>query len=167
MASIASASRAASGSLEAVGGDGAVNGAGGRGGIRRSDSEHTLDSAGQSSSIVEQGPQMQVSMPGTGSYLKLVSAARSHLLSLVHKSKSRSIPAYLLRERWDGGVPADDPSAKAKKYRGEFVGVLPARTRKWKQFYGLSFDWVLAECLGAGLVELFDTKSVGLAVRIS
>ena len=87
-------------------------------------------------------------------------------MSFVTKSKFRQIPIYLLRERWDGGMSADDSAAKAKKYRGESTGVLPIRTRKWKQFYGLSFDWTLAECLGAGLVEVFETGSVGQAVRI-
>ena len=82
------------------------------------------------------------------------------------KSKFQEIPVYLLRERWNGGVSADDSAARAKKYRGEFTGVLPRGTRKWKQFYGLSFDWTLAECLGAGLVEVFETGSVGQAVRI-
>jgi hypothetical protein len=43
--------------------------------------------------------------------------------------------------------------------------VLPGRTRKWKDFHGLKFEWVLAECLGAGLVEVFETGSVGLGVR--
>lgn len=96
-----------------------------------------------------------------------MTAARSHLVSLAMKSRFREIPVYLLRERWDGGIAADDPAAKAKKYRGEFAGVLPSRTRKWKRFYGLSFDWALAECLGAGLVEVFETGSVGQAVRIT
>ena len=77
------------------------------------------------------------------------------------KSKFREIPTYLLRERWDGGISADDPAAKAKKYRGEFTGVPPSRTRKCKQFCGLSFDWTLAECLGAGLIEIFETGNVG------
>lgn len=95
-----------------------------------------------------------------------MSAARSHLVSLAIKSKFREVPVHLLRERWEGGVSADVPAAKTKKYRGEFTGSLPSRTRKWKQFYGLSFDWTLAECLGAGLVEVFETGSVGQAVRI-
>ena len=95
-----------------------------------------------------------------------MNAARSHLVSLISKSRFKEIPLYLLRERWDGGVLADDSAAKAKKYRGEFAGVLPSQTRKWKQYYGLSFDWVLAECLGAGLIELFETGSVGRAARI-
>ena len=95
-----------------------------------------------------------------------MSAARSHLVSLVTKSRFREIPVYLLRERWDGGISGEESAAKAKKYRGEFIVVLPSRTRKWKQFYGLSFDYMLAECLGAGLVEVFETGSVGQAVRI-
>ena len=97
---------------------------------------------------------------------QLLSTARSHLVSLVTKSNFREITVYLLRERWDGGISGEEPAAKAKKYRGEFRGVLPSRTRKWKQFYGLSFDYVLAECMGAGLVEVFETGSVGQAVRI-
>ena len=76
------------------------------------------------------------------------------------------MPVYLLKERFEGGISADDPATRSKKYRGEFAGVLPARTRKWKQLYGLSFAWVLAECIGAGLIELFETGSVGQAVRL-
>jgi hypothetical protein len=29
----------------------------------------------------------------------------------------------------------------------------------------MRFEWVLEECVGSGLVELFDTGSVGRAVR--
>ena len=82
------------------------------------------------------------------------------------KSKYREIPVYLLRERWEGGISCENPAAKAKKYRGEFSGILPSQTRKWRQFHGLSFNYMLAECLGAGLVEVFETGSVGQAVRI-
>lgn len=74
---------------------------------------------------------------------------------------------YLLRERWDGGIAGDNPASRAKKLRGEFAGVLPARTRKWKHFWGLAFDWVLAQCVGGGMVELFETGSVGLGVRVT
>lgn len=164
--SISSISKAASGSLAAVGGEGAIYGAGGRGGIRRSSSQFEKLSESESQPSFRDQEELQLSTPGTGPYLRLLTAARSHLISLVAKSRFRQIPLYLLRERWDGGISADDPAAKAKKYRGEFFGVLPSRTRKWKQYYGLSFDWVLAECLGAGLIEVFETCSVGQAVRI-
>jgi hypothetical protein len=73
----------------------------------------------------------------------------------------------VLRERWDGGVPASDEQTKAKKARGEFTGVLPGRTKKWKQFWGLRFEWILEECVGAGLVECFETRSVGVGVRVA
>jgi hypothetical protein len=43
--------------------------------------------------------------------------------------------------------------------------LLPGKTKKWKALYGLDFDWALQECLGAGLIEVFETKSVGHGVR--
>ncbi|KAL6716280.1 hypothetical protein ACLMJK_005846 [Lecanora helva] len=163
--SIRSVSQAASGSVAAVGGERAIDDAGGRAGFRRSDSQ--LQAGSDRNAELNIGQELRVSLPNMGPYLKLLTAARSHMVSLIMKSKFREVPLYLLKERWDGGVPGDDPAAKAKKYRGEFAGVLPSRTRKWKQFYGLTFDWVLCECLGAGLVEVFETRSVGRAIRIA
>ena len=166
LTSISSASRAASGSAAAVGGEGAIHEAGGSGtasGIRRSSSQHIKDS---SQSLLKPDRAYQISLPNTGPYLRLLLAARSHILSLLQKSRFKEMPLYMLQERWDGGIASDDAAAKAKKFRGEFTGVLPARTRKWKQFYGLKFEWVLAECLGAGLIELFETGSVGRAARL-
>ncbi|KAL8731756.1 MAG: hypothetical protein Q9166_003203 [cf. Caloplaca sp. 2 TL-2023] len=157
--SIFTISKAASGSLAAIGGSGAIVEAGGTLGLRCTSSHHDSP-AGQSSDL-------QLALPNTGPYLRLLTEARVHLISLLHKSnKYRELPLYLLRERWDGGIAGDDPASQAKKSRGEFVGVLPVRTRKWKQFWGLRFEWVLAECLGAGMVELFETGSVGKGVRV-
>lgn len=69
-------------------------------------------------------------------------------------------------ERWDGGVAGTDDATRAAKARGEFKGILPGRTKRWKQFHGLECRWVLEECLGAGLVECFKTGSVGVGVRM-
>ncbi len=169
--SLASISRAASGSIAAVGGDGAIHGAGNTG-------KETITTITQPPSTPHQATKptppttatlqtYQLSLPNTGPYLKLLLAARSHLISLLFKTQHRELPMYLLRERWDGGVANENDAAiQAKKYRGEFTGVLPGRTRKWKLFYGLSFEWVLAECQGAGLVEVFETGSVGRGVRL-
>ena len=169
--SISSVSRAASGSVAAVGGDQAIHDAGGRRGARDTTSRLVSHSeqvrASPPQLFQSDGEDLRLSLPNTGPYLKLVTAARFHFISLIAKSKFREIPLYLLREKWDGCASADDPAAKAKKYRGEYTGTLPSRTRKWKQFYGLSFDWVVAECLGAGLVELFETGSVGRAARVA
>lgn len=166
MTSISSISKAASGSVAAVGGEGVIYSAGGRGGMRRSSSQFEKQSQQEAQRPTCVGEELQLSLPGTGPYLRLLTAARTHLVSLVTKSRFREMPLYLLKEKWDGGVSADDPASKAKKYRGEFAGVLPSRTRKWKQFYGLSFDWVLEECLGGGLIEVFEAGAIGRAVRI-
>ena len=161
-------SRAASGSMAAVGGEGAIHGAGntGKGGmIRRASSQLDPSWEQETSYLGHNGQEFHLALPNTGPYLKLLAAARSHLMALLLKTRYRELPVDLLRERWEGGIAGDDFATKAKKYRGEFSGVLPGRTQKWKQFFGLAFDWVLAECVGAGLVEVFETGSVGRAIR--
>ena len=158
---IANISKSASGSLAAVGGETAIHDAGGHAGQRRSSSQYD-----NISKLTGSVAELQLSLPGMGPYLRLLTTARSHFISLITRSRFHEMPLYLLRERWEGGISTDNPRAKAKWSRGEFAGILPARTRKWKQFNGLSFEWVLAECLGAGLVELFETGSVGQAARI-
>ncbi|KAL8807470.1 MAG: hypothetical protein Q9182_000635 [Xanthomendoza sp. 2 TL-2023] len=151
--SLPTISRAASGSLAAIGGSNPIVDAGGTLTLRH----HASRTA----------TPLQLALPNTGPYLRLLTDARAHLLSLLHKStRYRQLPLYLLRERWDGAIAADDAASRAKKARGEFAGVLPVRTRKWRQFCGLRFDWVLAECVGAGMVELFETGSVGMGVRV-
>lgn len=148
LTSIDSISKAASGSLAAVGGGGAVHSAGGTGGGAKM-----------------QGGSYSLAIPSIGPYLKLLTSARSHLLSLLSKSKFREMPQSMLHERWDGGISGEDAASVARKGRGQFTGVLPGRTRKWKHFSGISFDFILEECVGAGLVEVFETRSVGRGVR--
>lgn len=151
-------SRAASGSSGAVGGDAAFENLGGTGAASRPN--HASTQAAHS-----QTGQLALSVPNIGPYLRLLSAGRSHLLELLGKSKYREAPLYLLRERWDGAVDTDSRASTAKQLRGEFSGIMPSKTKKWKDLYGLNFDWALEECLGAGLIELFETRSVGLGVR--
>lgn len=145
-------SKAASGSSAAIGGEGAYLDSGGGGtGLRPNSSNLQAE--------------FRISLPNIGVYIRLLSAARTHLISLLGKSKYREAPVYLLRERWDGAIDSDNRVSNAKRLRGEFAGILPGRTKKWKQLYGVEFDWILEECLGAGLVELFETGSVGRGVR--
>jgi hypothetical protein len=109
---------------------------------------------------------MTLSLPSTGAYLKLLTNARQQLLNLLKQisPRYRESTLELLREKWDGNIPTDAAS-RAKRMRGEGSAVLPGKTKKWKEFWGLEFDWVLAECVGSGLVELFETGSVGIGVR--
>jgi hypothetical protein len=107
------------------------------------------------------------SLPNTGSHIRLLVEARNHLLSLLNRNKYKESPITALREMWDGGVVANNEIADKKRARREFAGISPGRTKKWKQFYGLRFEWILEECVGAGLIELFETGSVGQAARVA
>jgi Serine-threonine protein kinase 19 len=101
------------------------------------------------------------SLPNMGIFLRLLTSSRDHLVSLIAKSgPSRSTTVERLKERWEGGATELSTQTFGRK------NVLPGKTKKWKDFYGLTFEWVLAECLGAGLVECFKTGSVGTGVRL-
>ena len=150
--SIHNIARAASGSVEAIGGQGALHNTGG-GGFAGLQAPGSFDKG---------IGDLKLSLPNTGPFLKLVEGARSHLITLLSKSKYNEAPLYLLKERWNGGVSTKTPYGRSKD---PFNPVTPAKTRKWKDLYGISFDWVLAECLGGGLIEVFNTRSVGLGVR--
>jgi hypothetical protein len=148
---------APSGTLAAVGGHGAINDSGGGGSALAAKDNHQLQSFKD---------MMSFSLPSTGLYLKLLRDARFHVTFLIKQLSPRHREATLdiLREKWDGNVPGDALSAQ-KRMRGEWAGVLPGKTKRWREFHGLEFDWILAECVGSGLVELFDTGAVGIAVR--
>lgn len=157
LVSIENVSRQATGSLGAVGGAAAVHMAGGSGGGSGN---------GGSARLPASATELQLAVPGNGAFLKLVAAALEHLVSLLVKSRHREAPEDILRERWNGGAAKDDAAYMAKRSRGEFAGVLPGQTRKWKQFSGLSFDWILQEAVGSGRVEVFETGSVGRGIRV-
>ncbi|KAH0836042.1 hypothetical protein AYO21_02684 [Fonsecaea monophora] len=158
LVSMPKVSRAASGSSAAVGGDAAFENLGGVGAARRSKSSFHHTQASQEGDLT-------LSVPNIGPYLRLLQTGRTHLLQLLGRSKYKEAPLYLLRERWDGAVDSQSRVSTAKQIRGEFSEVMPSKTKKWKDLYGLNFDWILEECLGAGLIELFETRSVGLGVR--
>ncbi|KAI1097995.1 serine-threonine protein kinase 19-domain-containing protein [Jackrogersella minutella] len=149
LTSLENISRQPTGSLGAVGGEGVIHNTGGTG----------AGSLGMS--WLDAGAtELKLAVPGNGAFLKLLSLALDHLATLLGKSRFREAPESLLRERWDGGV-----AGAQKRERGEQAGVLPGQTRRWRQFYGLSFDWVLQEAVGSGRVEVFETRSVGRGVR--
>lgn len=71
LTSIPTISRAASGSMAAVGGEGAIYCVGGRGGIRRSSSQLEKSPAQKSFEALGEGVELRLSLPGTGAYLKV------------------------------------------------------------------------------------------------
>jgi hypothetical protein len=158
LVSIEHVSRQAAGSMGAVGGVGALVHAGGSSGAV----------GGGAVALPASVTELRLAIPGNGVFLKLVAAALEHLLSLLGKSRFREAPESVLRDRWNGGVAdskENEARDAARRARGEFTGLLPGQTRKWKQFHGLTFEWVLREAVGSGLVEVFETGSVGRGVR--
>lgn len=161
-------SRQATGSLGAVGGQAAVYMAGGSAGGSSQHHHQLSRGASGGGDHVVAATDLKLAVPGNGTFLKLVSAALEHLVSLLTKanSKFRELPESVLRDRWNGGVSTKNEARyAAKRSRREFAGILPGQTRKWRQFNGLAFDWVLQEAVGSGLVEVFETGSVGRGVR--
>ncbi|KAI0896921.1 serine-threonine protein kinase 19-domain-containing protein [Annulohypoxylon nitens] len=154
LTSLENISRQPTGSLDAVGGEGVIHQTGGSGPGSLGMSWIDIGAA-----------ELKLAVPGNGTFLKLLSLALDHLVSLLSRSRFREAPETVLRDRWDGGIAKEEARYAAKRARGEFAGVLPGQTRKWRQFYGLSFDWILQEAVGSGLVEVFETRSVGRGVR--
>ena len=80
LTSISSISKAASGSLAAIGGEGAIYGAGGRGGIRRSSSQLETSPEQQVQVTFNEEVELRLSLPGSGTYLKVRLSHESHNL---------------------------------------------------------------------------------------
>ncbi len=152
--SIETIARAAAGSAAAVGGEGALHASGGSGAAR-----------GLVGSVAAGG--LRIAVPGSGTFLKLSSEALAHLAELLARAPSPGDA---------GGGSAGEMGRRNCRGRGGGEGEEGARgvclvccrgrTRKWKEFHGLAFGWVLAEAVGAGLVEVFETRSVGRGVRL-
>lgn len=157
--STASISRASSGSTDAVGGQAAYETLGGVNSSSRTTTTTTLSTTSTSAAL-------HLSLPSIGALIRLLALGRAHLLELLAKSAYRELPLSLLRERWDGAIDGENSSAsKARNVRGIFSEIMPNKTKKWRKLWGMRFEWALAECLGAGEVEVFETGSVGLGVR--
>lgn len=71
LTSISHISKAASGTMAAIGGEDAIYDAGGRSGIRRSSSQLDTSSEQASFGTFGEGLELKFSLPGTGAYLKV------------------------------------------------------------------------------------------------
>ncbi|MCJ1313767.1 hypothetical protein MMC25_007447 [Agyrium rufum] len=169
--SIASISRAASGSLNAIGGANAVHSAGGGSGSLSDLQQRSLS---DSSDAFDTGAAILPAVPNTARYLRLLHAAVAHLLTLLSRSPHREAPLSLLKERWEGGIAGSVEDAASRRARMPYGSdpfgpgggeILPGRTKKWKSFYGMRFEWVVEEAVGWGVVEVFETGSVGLGIK--
>lgn len=135
LTSIQRVSQSASGSLSAIGGQNAIHMAGGGGG-----GVGSASSTGESAAAAE----YRIAVPGHGRHLKLAEAALDWLRETLGRTKWGEGPEDWLRERFEGG------------------GLYGPR---WKELQGVEWTWVLGEAVGLGVVEVFQTGSVGRGVR--
>ncbi|UKZ79568.1 hypothetical protein TrVFT333_007326 [Trichoderma virens FT-333] len=135
LTSIHHVSRFASGSVSAVGGQNALHLAGGSGGAP------TLTGSSLASS---EASNFRIAVPRHGRYLKLAEGAVDWLREMLDKTRWGEAPETWFRERFEGG------------------GLYGTR---WKDFWGVEWEWVLGQAVGLGIVEVFETGSVGRGVR--
>lgn len=153
LASLTSIASAARGGTSQVGSEGVVHAAGGSGG-RAAGTEGGMG-------------DYSITVPNVGAFLKLLTGARTHLVGgLLGKTRFREMTEGGLREKWEGGGEGGGRGNEGRRERGEFGGVPRGRTRWWRVFWGVEFGWVVRECVGAGMVEVFETGCVGRGVRV-
>lgn len=89
-------------------------------------------------------PHLRIAIPGHGRHLKLAAAGVDWVREALRQTRWGEGPESWLRERFEGG------------------GLYGNR---WREFGGVEWEWVLGEAMGVGVVEVFETGSVGRGVR--
>lgn len=82
-----------------------------------------------------------ISYPNCGTFLKLINSGRSWLVKLLTKTKFKQILEESLFNKWEG--LNSQGTNKMNNFR--------------KPFYGYDLHWILADSLGAGIIEVFNT----------
>lgn len=96
--------------------------------------------------------QYSISYPNCGSYLKLINAGRTWLVKTLNKCKYKELLEEHLFNRWEGFNNGFNGASKMNNFRSPF--------------YGYDLFWILADALGAGVVEVFNTP-VGRGWRLT
>ncbi|PHH87205.1 hypothetical protein CDD83_9186 [Cordyceps sp. RAO-2017] len=94
------------------------------------------------------GSGLRISLPGHGRFLKLAQEAVDWVRDALGKTRWGEAPESWLRERFEAGPGP-----------GGLYGP------RWRDFWGLEWEWVVGQAVGVGAVELFETGSVGRGVR--
>ncbi|KOS16829.1 hypothetical protein ESCO_004756 [Escovopsis weberi] len=159
LTSVERVSRHASGTVSAVGGRNAVHlaggGGGGGGGLISSSSTSSarvpasVPASSPSSPSAAAPPDggaeaLRIAVPGHGLYMKLAEGTAQWLRDLLATRPWAEGTEAWARERFEGG------------------GLYGTR---WKEFWGVEWEWVLGQAVGLGVVEVFDTGSVGRGIR--
>lgn len=96
--------------------------------------------------------QYSISYPNCGTYLKLINAGRSWLVKTLSKCKYKELLEEHLFNRWEGLNMSFNGTSKMTNFRSPF--------------YGYDLFWILADALGAGVIEVFNTP-VGRGWRLT
>ena len=96
--------------------------------------------------------QYSISYPNCGTYLKLINAGRSWLVKSLNKCKYKELLEEHLFNRWEGLNTSFNGTSKMNNFRSPF--------------YGYDLFWILADALGAGVIEVFNTP-VGRGWRLT
>ncbi|KAK9258715.1 serine-threonine protein kinase 19 [Lipomyces tetrasporus] len=75
-----------------------------------------------------------ISVPNVGSFLKLAFRSRKWVINSLAKPKWKEMLEKSIHERWDANVKS-----------------------RWREFRGVSFEWVMMEVKGGGWCEPFGT----------
>lgn len=86
--------------------------------------------------------QYSVAYPNCGTFLKLINGGRAWLVKNLNKSQHSELLEAKLFQKWEGGTNANGT---------------PKMTNFRKPFYGYDLFWILADALGAGVIEVFNT----------
>lgn len=85
--------------------------------------------------------QYAVSYPNCGVFLKLINSGRAWLVKTLSKNSHHEMLEEQLYPKWEGVTASGD--SKMNNFR--------------KPFYGYDLSWILADALGSGAVEVFNT----------
>ncbi|EMG47184.1 hypothetical protein G210_2510 [Candida maltosa Xu316] len=94
--------------------------------------------------------QYAISYPSCGTYLKMINAGRTWLVKLLNKGKFKELLEDQIQSKWEGFTPQGN--SKMNNFRAPF--------------FGYDLNWVLADALGAGVIEVFNTP-VGRGWRLT
>lgn len=87
--------------------------------------------------------QYSISFPNCGTFLKLINSGRVWLVKTLNKTKHKELLEDELFNRWEV-----QPSS---------FTAAPRYTNFRPPFYGYDLIWILADALGAGIIEVFNT----------
>lgn len=87
--------------------------------------------------------QYSIAYPNCGTFLKVINSGRAWIVKTLNKCSNKEILEEQLLDKWEGTTLGFNGQLKRNNFR--------------EPFYGYDLYWILADALGAGVVEVFNT----------